>query len=402
MTKQKKVLILGASRYYSKSIEAARNAGYYVIAADRNPQSYAFQVADTFEVCDIVDKESVLAVAQKHDIDGIVPINDYGVPTAAYVARKMELPGVSEETAYLATNKGAMRQRWIETNVPCPKVKLALSRKECIEAIQYIGLPCILKPANGYGGASRGVIVIEEEKDIEKSITFAQQFYLDKSVLVETFVSATYEHSVEVLVVDGEPHILAVSDKIKTPLPFRVDKNVLYPTAVKGMEYKKLEAAVKAAVTTLGIQVGAAHVELATTPQGPILFELGARCGGGGTPEPIVPYITGIPYFVAIVQSLTGDPVENITPKWHKACNYHFLTPAPGKVTAVNIPVNISNDPDVLDFEVFTKPGTQINKVETGLDRSGFIIIGGELQQDVLMKGKKMESEITFTYKSKD
>lgn len=402
MSKQKKVIILGASRYYSKSIEAARNAGYYVIAVDRNPEAYAFQVADTFEVCDIVDKESVLAVARKHQIAGIVPINDYGVPTAAYVAAQLGLPGVSEQTAYWATNKGAMRQRWLETNVPCPIVKLAITREECISAVAEVGLPCILKPATGYGGASRGVIVIREESEIDNAITFAQQFYPDKSVLVETFVDALYEHSVEVLVVNGEPHILAVSDKIKTPLPFRVDKNVLYPTLVSGDDYQKLEAAVKAAVISLGIQVGAAHVELATTLKGPILFELGARCGGGGTPEPIVPYVTGIQYFVAIIQSLTGDIVGDLTPKWQRACNYHFLTPMPGKIASINIPDSISKDSDVLDFEIFTRPGTEIKQVETGLDRSGFIIVGGETQNEVLRKGRMIESSIQFVYHKQD
>jgi hypothetical protein len=47
MINKKKVLILGASRYYSKSIEAARLAGYFVILADKNSQSFSFSFAFT-------------------------------------------------------------------------------------------------------------------------------------------------------------------------------------------------------------------------------------------------------------------------------------------------------------------------------------------------------------------
>lgn len=398
MIKQKKVLILGASRYYSKSIEAAQRAGYFVIAVDRNPDAYAFAVADAFEVCDIVDKEGVLSVAKKHKISGIVPINDYGVPTAAFVAARLGLPGISEQTAFWSTNKGAMRERWIEKGVPCPKLQLAQTREECIKAIEEIGLPCILKPANGYGGASRGVIVIRENGEIDESISFAQKFYEDQTVLVEGFIQATMEHSVELLVVNGKPHILAVSDKIKTPLPYRVDKNVMYPTSLSKADRLKLEQTVKEAVVALDINIAAAHVEIASTKEGPVLLELGARCGGGGTPEPIIPYVTGVSYFVSMVQLLTGDDVTDLIPSLNRACNYHFITPKPGRIKSIRLPEDLINKPNILDFELLKREGDEIQFVKTGLDRAGFVIVGGNSQKEVLSMGNEIESNIVFEY----
>ncbi len=399
MNKQKKVLILGASRYYSKSIEAARRAGYYVIAADRNPQSYAFAYADASEVCDIIDKQSVLEVAKKYAIDAIVPVNDYGVPTAAYVAAKLDLHGISEETAYWATNKGAMRKKWVASGVPCPKLELVETAEQAREAIKSIGLPCILKPTGGYGGASRGVIVIDNESTIEEAISFATRFYTDKTLLVESFIDAQVEHSAEVLVINGKPVVLAIADKIKSPLPFRVDKNVLYPTKISGEAYRLLEKTICDAVLALNIHVGAAHVEIATTTKGPVLFELGARCGGGGTPEPIIPYVTGVEYFVAIIKSLAGDPVEAIQPMYKRACNYHFITPTPGVVKNISTPENFAvQGTEILDFEMLVKPGDTIKRVETGLDRAGFLIIGGESVEQVLEVGNTYENAIKIEY----
>ena len=40
----KKIIVLGASRYYSKSIESARKAGYYIIALDKNPYFNKFNI----------------------------------------------------------------------------------------------------------------------------------------------------------------------------------------------------------------------------------------------------------------------------------------------------------------------------------------------------------------------
>lgn len=399
MSKQKKVLILGASRYYSRSIEAARRAGYYVIAVDRNSQAYAFAYADASEACDIIDKVAVLAVAKKYDIDAIVPVNDYGVPTAAYVASQLGLPGISEETAYWATNKGAMRKKWITSGVPCPRLELVETAEQARDAIKNIGLPCILKPTGGYGGASRGVIVINDDSKIEEAIGFATKFYADKTLLVESFIEAQVEHSAEVLVINGKPIVLAIADKIKSPLPFRVDKNVLYPTRIKGSAYQLLEKTICDAVLALNIQVGAAHVEIASTANGPVLFELGARCGGGGTPEPIVPYITGIEYFIAIIRSLAGDPIEAIQPSYRRACNYHFITPKPGLVKNISLPENFATKgTEILDFDMLVKPGDTIRGVETGLDRAGFLIIGGESVEQVLEVGNDFENAIKIEY----
>lgn len=400
MNAQKTVLILGASRYYLRSIEATRRAGYRVLAVDRNPQSEGFAAADFSAPCDIVDKAGVLALAKQYNIAGIVPVNDYGVPTAAYVSGMLGLPGISEETAFLASDKDAMRRRWIEKGIPCPQVECAETAEAITAAAHRIGFPCILKPAHGIGGASRGVVVVQRAEELPAAIVFAQQFYADKATLIETFVQAEVEHSAEVLVCNGVPHVIAISDKIKTPLPYRVDKNVIYPTRITGDRLDQLKKVIADSVLALGITSGAAHVELATTPTGFILFELGARCGGGGTPEPIVPYVTGVQEFVELVRICCGDEPVNISPVQQRGCNYHFITLAPGTVKRVTGMDEILNHPDVLDAELFAKPGTTVVPVTVGTERSGFIIVGGETAEAALKTGYALEQKLTVTYET--
>lgn len=394
----KKIIVLGASRYYTKNIIAAKNSGYYVIALDRNADSDGFKHADKWELCDIIDKDKVLKVAQKHKVDGIIPINDYGVPTAAYVSKSLGLPGISPEVAELATNKEAMRKRWMQKGVRCPKIAIASSKKEFNSAIDEIGLPVIFKPAHGIGGASRGVVVVYERKEIDGAIEFSQKFYEDKTTLVEEFIDAEYEHSAEVIIHEGRPHVIAISDKIKTPLPYRVDKNVLYPTAIKGKRLDELKANIEKSVIALDLKIGVAHVEIATVKDGFVLFELGARCGGGGTPEPIVPFCTGIQEFLEQVRILCGDQPAKLIPDRNMACSYHFIIPKPGRVKSISGMDKVLEMEGILDADLFIKPGSTVSHVTVGTERSGFIIAGAQTTADAYKIGLNADGKIKMAY----
>lgn len=398
MVKNKVVIILGASRYYSKCIELIRNEGYYVIALDKNPISVGFQFANEGIVCDISDKEAVLSIATKANASAIVPLNDIGVPVASFVSNRLGLIGIDENVAELVTNKEKMRSEWIRRGIPCPKVFIAVTYDDFVEGINYVGLPCIFKPAHGFGGASRGVIVVHDISELDDAIRFTQSFYDDKTTLVETFIDSIHEHSAEVLIVDGEPHVIAISDKVKTDLPYRVDKNVLYPSNINPSRLDQLKETIKQSVIALGINCGAAHVELATTKDGFILFELGARCGGGGTAEPIVSYVTGIPIFLELVRSLCGDQVGNLKAKFNRGCNYHFLLPKPGIIASISGTEILKNLDYVLDFEFFKVPGEEIKQVTVGVERSGFIITKGIDQLSAYAAGIQAENLLKIEY----
>ncbi len=393
---RKRVLILGASRYYSASIAAAKRAGYEVVAVDRTPNSPGFAIADDSAVIDIVDVERVLRYATEQHVDGIVPLNDYGVPTAAAVAERLGLPGISSAVAERATRKSSMRACWIAAGVPCPRVELALTANEIPAAAQLVGYPCILKPAHGIGGASRGVVVVSTPAELASAISFSTSFYADQATLVESFVDSLMEHSAEVLIVSGEPEVLVIADKVKSPLPYRVDQSVLYPTVLTGADHARAVATVRSAVKAIGISLGAAHVELATTASGCVLFELGARPGGGGTPEPIVQWVTGRDYLADVVRSHVGDSLAPSERRALRGATYHFLTPAPGVVDRVEGLDAVRARTDVLDVDVLVAAGQTIAPVRVGTDRAGFVITGAETRDQAYAAALVADSMVKF------
>jgi len=91
--KQKKLMLLGGSRYLFPVIKKAHALGLYVITCDYLPDNDAHKFADEYVNVSIIDKEATLAAAQERQIDGIMSFAcDPGVATAAYVAEKMGLP----------------------------------------------------------------------------------------------------------------------------------------------------------------------------------------------------------------------------------------------------------------------------------------------------------------------
>ena len=89
----KKILLSGGSTQQIPVIEHAKKQGYDTILYDYLPDNPGQYYADRFYCISTTDKEAVLEVAQKKNVNGVVAYAfDPTAPTAAYVAEKMRLP----------------------------------------------------------------------------------------------------------------------------------------------------------------------------------------------------------------------------------------------------------------------------------------------------------------------
>jgi len=392
-----RLLVFPAGASYVGNLRAARRAGYKVITIDRDPAAPGFAVADHAEAVDITDVNGVLRVAREQNVAGIVPLNDYAVPTAARVAEMLSLVGLDPTVAEVCTNKASMRREWAEAGLPQPEFALVESLEEAERVVERIGLPVICKPAVSTGGGSRGVSVVDDQSRLAEAVEFAQSPYDDDGVLIEAQVIGS-EHSVEVVIHDGDASALVVSDKEKTPEPYRVDKSVIYPTSLNDSTRGTVERICEDATTALNIDDGAAHVELGVTADGPRLFELGARCGGGATAEPIVRAVTGIDYFVQLCHLYADEDVGEWIPCRQYGAVYRFLTPEPGTLESVKGVEEVLSWEGVLDCRVYLSPGDNISPVRVGGDRTGAVITNAPSREEAIRIADKAERTIRFEY----
>ncbi len=399
----KKLLVLGASRYYLKSIEALKKYGYKVYAIDMLENSPGFNVTDGYKVIDITDKEKALDYAKELNIDGVIPINDFGIQTAAYINEKMDLNGIKINTGEVVTDKSKMRDAWKISGAPIPQFYFTDSFDEAFSKLDSLVFPVIVKPADSRGGGSRGIKVVFEKNEFEQAFLFAQSFYENKMIVVEECVVGS-EHSIEVVVINSKAYILAISEKVKTPYPYRVDKQVIYPSKLSIDDKVKVQDTVQKAVDGVGIKNGIAHIELAITDKGPILFEIGARPGGGATPQ-IVERITGIEYLKLSAKIATGETIleEELKPKFQKSAIYHFLTLkyVDKKISSISGLEEINSIDGVIDFELFSKEGDIIKEVQTGKDRQGFAVIVSDDVNEAIKNADLVENSIKFEFEDR-
>jgi carbamoylphosphate synthase large subunit len=394
-----KILILGGSRYYIQHIIEAKKTGYYVHVVDRNSSSPGFDYADEYSVIDIVDTENLFYYCKENEIKSVIPLNDYGVISSSIIAEKLGLDNhLSIEVAKKCTSKRRMREIWMRKGVSCPELIYTSNYEECKEAIDKIGYPCILKPAEGLGGGSRGVVVVHSESEEEEAIKFCISSYDEFKVLVEDFVIAESEHSIEVVVEKGNCDILLIGDNVKMPLPYRVNQGIYYPTQLSYSLEVKVKKEVEKAVLALGLYHGVAHVELGIVNNEPVLFEMGARCGGGAIPDPICTNVVGVNEFLTLVNLMTKGHGDYVKENFDVALYYYFVTPRPGKIREICGLDEIVEDRNVLDFAFFKEPGDIINDVKIGPDRSGFAVVKGKSGAEVFSKIRWIDNQLNIFY----
>ena len=394
----KRILILGGGRYNVPSIHAARDAGFITLVADKNPEAPGLKAADHAFPIDLNDCESLTrAVTDCGGIDGVVSMAEVGVRAAANISARLGLPSISEEAASNATSKAAMRRAWQRIGKYSTKFEVVATLDEAVHAANRLGrFPLIFKPDRSFGG-SRGVTRIERAEDVPDAFHAARAGGLSNSdVVIEHCVEGS-EHSAEVLIWNGKSSLLCIGQKIKSLFPYRVDLSVQYPAHLTASQESMVAEMCRQAVHALGITQGAAHVEFCFTDDGPVLFELGARCGGGHTPQ-IARHVSGVDEFVEACRMACGIAPNQFVPKFRRGADYRFLVFAPGVVQRVEIPETLVADNGVLDVGVTVRPGDEIRPLRSTSERAGFLVAVGETLQNAVERADRGCREISIHY----
>ena len=394
--RNKRILILGGGRYNVPSIQAARKDGFLTFVADRNAEAAGLRAADRPLPIDLNDCDSLVgAVTRAGGVDGVVSMAEVGVRAAAAISARLGVPSISHEAAANATSKAAMRRLWRGIGRYSVDFEVVDSLDAAERALRKLGgFPLIFKPDRSFGGA-RGVTRVETAAEIAGAFHAAKAGGLSNSeVVVERCVEGS-EHSAEVLIWQGKTSVLCIGRKVKSLLPFRVDVSVQYPAPLTAAQESTVADMCHRAVTALGLTQGVAHVEFAYTPEGPILFELGARCGGGHTPQ-IAHHVSGINEFVEACRMACGISPSRFAPTERRGADYRFLIFPPGVIAGIDIPVAVSAA--ALDVGITFRPGDEIHPLRTTSDRAGFLVVTGKTLEEAAERANRACRDITIRY----
>jgi len=393
----KRILILGGGRYNVQSIRAAREAGFTTLVADKNREAPGLHAADHGLPIDLNDCAALTeAVTAYGGVDGVVSMAEVGVRAAAAISARLGLPSISEETAANATSKAAMRRKWQQIGQYSTSFEIVASLDEARLAVDRLS-----RFPLSFGG-SRGVTRVERVEDVAKAFHAAQSGGLAGSdVVIEHCVEGP-EYSAEVLVWKGKTSLLCVGQKIKSLPPYRVDISVQYPAQLTPTQEATVADMCHRAVGALGLTQGAAHIEFGYTDRGPVLFELGARCGGGHTPQ-IAHHVSGVNEFVEACRMACGIAPSQFEPTSRRGADYRFLVFPPGIVKSIAIPDALTasvkdTDSGILDAGVTVRPGDAILPLRSTSERAGFLVATGETLQEAAARADRGCRQIAMLY----
>lgn len=190
--KQKKLMLLGGSRYLLPAIEAAHKLGAYVITCDFLPDNYAHKFSDEYCNISLLDTAALLAKAKELKIDGVLGFaNDIGVLPAAVIATEMGLPTPPLKSVEILQNKDRFRDFLEKNGFNCPWHYSFDSKDAALEILRANEkgvklFPCIVKPVDSCG--SKGCTRVNDWDSLPAALDEAFVKCYNGKIIVEQFL----------------------------------------------------------------------------------------------------------------------------------------------------------------------------------------------------------------------
>ena len=196
-----KILLLGAGELGKELVIALKRMGETVVACDNYANAPAMQVADEFEIFDMLDGDALDKVVAKHQPKLIVPEVESIRTDRFYDYEKEGYKIVpSAKAANFTMNRKLIRDLAAkELGLRTAKYKYASNLEDFSMAVKEIGIPCVIKPLMSSSG--KGQSVVKSVSDIEKAFDYAMEGSRGdlKEVIVEEFIN--FESEITLLTV---------------------------------------------------------------------------------------------------------------------------------------------------------------------------------------------------------
>jgi biotin carboxylase len=395
---ERRVLVLGAGPAQLGLLAAARAAGLFVIAADRDPRAPGFRFADRRAIVSAEDEVGIERLAAAERVGGLIaPGIDWPVAIAARVAERLGLPhAISPATAVLATSKLRQRERFTDAGVPQPAFAVCRSVDEADAAAERIGYPCVLKAPDRQG--QRGLGLVREPRELPAATTAALTASRSGVCIVEQYAPGR-EVTVNGFSLSGRFFPLTITDRdVAEPPAFGVALAHIWPSSLPPAHVGLAVEAAAAAAHALGIADGPTYTQILAGPDGPRVAELAARLGGGHDAELCRVALGVDPNRLALAAAL-GEPVRDseLTPvaRAGGAC-VRFLVPPEGTLREV-VGLDEARELPGIEFaHVYREPGFVFGPLRRGPDRAGAILAVGASREEALERAAAAAERIGF------
>lgn len=306
-----KILILGGGFQQLPAIRKAHELGLTVILTDYLPDAPGRREADQSFLISTRDKDGILELARKEDVDGILAFaSDPAEETAAYVAEKLNLPGGMYAAAGILGNKRKFREFLVIHGVPAPRyfpmdIPMDFLRNDSKDnSVSSLPYPIVVKPLDSSG--SKGVTILRsyDAGRLLRAYQTAVSCSLSGQAMAEECISYGYRYLIggDVIVRGGNVVLYGLMDCIREEGKNLVPCGKIYPCGAGNEVKVRIARIMQTVIHGLSITDAEMNVEFIAGKDGEVYpIEIALRCGGNGIPQ-LLSDATGIDWIREEVQ----------------------------------------------------------------------------------------------------
>ena len=360
----KKLLLLGGSAQQVVAIETAKRLGCYTVLCDYLPDNPGQYAADKFYLVSTTDKEAVLEVAKKENVDGVLAYaSDPAAPTAAYVAEKMGLPGSPYRSVDILCNKDKFRAFLAENGFCTPKARgyedTSAAAKDLKDGV--FTFPVIVKPVDSSG--SKGVGRIDTADEISEKLEYAMSFSRGHKIIVEEFVEKFgYQIAGDGLSIDGKLVFRCFANDHFDPKcenPF-VPVSASFPYNMPDDVQTKIHNEIQRLLTLLDMGTTTYNFDMRIDKDYNVyLMEVAPRDGGNYIPD-IIKYCTGVDLVECAVKAAMGMSLDDVSMSPYDSFYAYYAVHSyeSGRLKSIDIDENARRK--IVEDHIIVKAGDEI------------------------------------------
>ena len=261
----------------AQACKALREEGYRVILVNSNPATIMTdpQLADATYI-EPITPEIVAKIIEKERPDALLPT--MGGQTALNTALALadmgvlekfgvELIGAKREAIEMAEDRKLFREAMDRIGLENPKATIVTTMAEAMAAIDYVGLPAIIRPAFTLGGTGGGVAYNRE--DYERICKTGLDASPVSQILIDESLLGWKEFEMEVVRDKADNCIIVCSIENIDPMGVHTGDSITVAPALTltDKEYQMMRNASIAVLREIGVETGGSNVQFAVNPE---------------------------------------------------------------------------------------------------------------------------------------
>ncbi|MER8983484.1 acetyl-CoA carboxylase biotin carboxylase subunit family protein [Mesorhizobium sp. M0870] len=379
MSRRALILVEGHRTSGPLYVEAAQRLGLHPITLAADPTQYDYLAAESIEAIriDTENFDALMHVCSRlrvtHDIAGITGFaggDESFYVTVAKLCRHFDLPGPTPASIERCSDKFTQRQFLAQAGVPVPAYRLAATAKEVECSVAEIGLPVILKPAEGSG--SSGVRLCRDVDELAEHTTYllgrAHKCRSSPRILVEEFAQGPFYDAATMGNV-----VIAIGAADFDRLPYFVPCESMFPAPLTDEEHERIADVSLSCLRALGLGWGPANIEFRWTKRGPVVMEVNARLPGWTTPR-LIQLAYGVDIINEHIKLVIGDECDLRRRHSHTSAARFLVPDRDGILDRIEGASLAAAEPGVVEVRFYVEPESTIVRKGDYRDMIGHVI----------------------------